>query len=233
MGELWSSGGLEYTFKFVADISNVSAEKSIKKRAIIVKKILYFDCSLCGESIIFSHIIQTPLCSALCGSKAAIRFTVTDCWGRYSNLPTLFPLHHPRPKCSCVSTPVPFGQAQAPGVCSSFFFSKHNRINVLVLMLWFDFGVEITPPLLLLLCSQCGNWTTGPSQTGSHFVDTEIRGVKASGHPSLWFWCPFSWWTKNYYIILLLYVLSHISILGRGKATIWPAVVLSRTAISS
>lgn len=114
-----------------------------------------------------------------------------------------------------------------------FFFSKHNRINVLVLMLWFDFGVEITPPLLLLLRSQCGNWTTGPSRTGSHFVDTEIRVVKASGHPSLRFWCPFTWWTKNYYIILLLYVLSHISILGRGKATIWPAVVLSRTAISS
>lgn len=60
--------------------------------------------------------------------------------------------------------------------------------------------------------SQCGNWTTRPSQTRSHFVDTEIRGVKASGHLSLRFWCPFSWWTKKYCIILL-YVLSHVSVL--------------------
>ena len=83
-----------------------------------------------------------------------------------------------------------------------FFFLKRNRINVL--MPWFDFGVEITPPLLLFLCSQCGNWTTGPSQTGPSFVDTKrVRGVKASGHLSLRFYCPFSWWTKNYYIIYM------------------------------
>ena len=83
-----------------------------------------------------------------------------------------------------------------------FFFLYGQKLNVLLPC--FFFGGGVAPPLLLFLRRWCGNWTTGPSQTGPSFVDTKrVRGVKASGHLSLRFYCPFSWWTKNYYIIYM------------------------------
>lgn len=51
------------------------------------------------------------------------------------------------------------------------FTSKHQAS--LFSFSWFVFGAEVSPPLLLFLCSQCGNWTIRPSQTGSHFVSSK------------------------------------------------------------
>lgn len=57
-----------------------------------------------------------------------------------------------------------FGWTWAPGVCSSFFCPSITAQASLFSSFCFVFVVEVFPPLLFCLCSQCGNCTRPDSQ---------------------------------------------------------------------
>lgn len=131
------------------------------------ENILYFHCSHCREKgfIIFNHIIQNSCFVVL---AMAVKQPFDSQWQTAEASTSIcqlsfffiillflsdlhvpvFPLHFHLDRLRLQVFALPF-------------MSKRVSTSVLVLILWFVFGVEVSPPLQLFLCSQCGNWTPG------------------------------------------------------------------------